>query len=232
MKESKLKIIDRPSPNFDARDHGVDMIVLHYTGMQTGEEAISRLCDEEAKVSAHYAVEEDGRVFSLVPEEDRAWHAGVSSWRGATNINARSVGIEIVNPGHEWGYRAFPEAQMASVISLVGEIAKRHCVPKTRVVGHSDVAPARKEDPGELFPWGKLAAAGLCVGPFTGAAALGVDYGAALSALRNIGYDAPEGAHAAAVLAFQRRFCPASLGQGLDPLTRTALIWAAQAMAG
>ena len=120
---------------------------------------------------------------------------------------------------------------MASVIALVGEIAARHGVPRNRVVGHSDVAPARKEDPGELFPWAELAAAGLCIGPFTGEAKLGVDYGAALGALRAIGYDAPDGAHAAAVLAFQRRFCPAALGQGLDPLTRTALLWAAEVMA-
>ena len=123
------------------------------------------------------------------------------------------------------------QASRHGVIKLVAEIAARHNVPRNRVVGHSDVAPARKEDPGELFPWAELATAGLCVGPFTGKAELGVDYGAALSALRNIGYDAPDGAHAAAVLAFQRRFCPASLGQGLDPLTRTALLWAAEAMA-
>lgn len=136
------------------------MIVLHYTGMQSGEAALERLRDPEAKVSAHYLVEEDGRVFRLVPEERRARHAGVSWWRGVEDNNGRSVGIEIVNPGHEWGYRAFPEAQIAAVIALCDDIKTRWTVPDVNVVGHSDLAPRRKEDPGELFPWKLLAEAG------------------------------------------------------------------------
>lgn len=137
----------------------MDMLVLHYTGMRSGAEALARLCESAAKVSAHYMVEEDGQVFSLVAEENRAWHAGVSSWRGHTNINQRSIGIEIVNPGHEFGYRPFPEAQMQAVISLCKDILARHPIPARNVVAHSDIAPTRKEDPGELFEWKRLAQA-------------------------------------------------------------------------
>src|SRR3984957_229193 len=117
-----MEFIDAPSPNFDARTAPPDMVVLHYTGMPTGDEALARLRDPAAKVSAHYLVEEDGRVFALVPEERRAWHAGKSYWRGDTDINARSVGVEIVNPGHEWGYRPFPGQQVAAVIELLDDI--------------------------------------------------------------------------------------------------------------
>src|ERR1700761_5137962 len=131
--------IDAPSPNFDARIAPPDMIVLHYTGMPTGEAALERLCDPEAKVSSHYLVEEDGRVFRLVAEERRAWHAGVSFWKGETDINARSIGIEIVNPGHEWGYRTFPEVQVAAVIDLLHDIRGRWTVPDAFILGHSDV---------------------------------------------------------------------------------------------
>jgi len=136
------------------------MILLHYTGMTTGEAALERLRDPEAKVSAHYLVEEDGRLFRLVDEARRARHAGVSSWHGVEDNNGRSVGVEIVNPGHEWGYRPFTEAQTATVIALVADIRTRWQVPDGNIVGHSDVAPARKEDPGELFPWKRLAEAG------------------------------------------------------------------------
>ncbi|MBI1393109.1 MAG: N-acetylmuramoyl-L-alanine amidase [Alphaproteobacteria bacterium] len=225
-------IEDAPSPNFDERGRSVDMIVLHYTGMPTGGEALARLRDPAARVSAHYLVEEDGRAFRLVPEEMRAWHAGVASWRGETDINARSVGIEIVNPGHEWGYRPFPERQVETVVALVAAIAARHCVCRARVVGHADVAPLRKEDPGELFPWDRLAAEGLAIGPYAGPPDPSVDYSDALKAIAAIGYDVPEKAHAAAVLAFQRRFCPAALGQGLSPLTKAAALWGAEATAG
>ncbi len=153
-----MNIIDCPSPNFDSREgHVVDMLVLHYTGMKTGDEAKSRLCDPAAKVSAHYMVEEDGTVFRLIDEQCRAWHAGLSSWRGHTNINQRSIGIEIVNPGHEFGYRPFPKAQMEAVAALCRDILSRHPIPKRNVVAHSDIAPLRKEDPGELFDWEFLA---------------------------------------------------------------------------
>lgn len=148
----------RTSPNWDSRDsHVIDMLVLHYTGMRTASEALERLCDPSAKVSAHYMVEEDGTVHALVPEEMRAWHAGVSSWRGHTNINQRSIGIEIANPGHEFGYRPFPHAQMDAVATLCKGILSRHPIPPRNVVAHSDVAPQRKEDPGELFEWQWLA---------------------------------------------------------------------------
>lgn len=129
------------------------MLVMHYTGMQSGRAALERLCDEEAKVSAHYLIEEDGRIFQMVDEAHRAWHAGVSAWRGHTDINARSIGIELVNPGHEWGYRAFPKEQMESLIALSKAILERHPIPPENVVGHEHVAPERKQDPGELFDW-------------------------------------------------------------------------------
>ncbi|NBB51846.1 N-acetylmuramoyl-L-alanine amidase [Rhizobium sp. CRIBSB] len=136
------------------------MLVLHYTGMQTGEAAVSRLRDPEAKVSAHYVVHETGAILRLVPEERRAWHAGRGAWQGETDCNAASIGIEIVNPGHEFGYRPFPDAQIAAVIALVSDIRSRWSIPDTRIIGHSDLAPDRKEDPGELFPWKRLAGEG------------------------------------------------------------------------
>jgi N-acetylmuramoyl-L-alanine amidase len=158
-------IAERPSPNFDDRrgDARVDLLLLHYTGMPTAAGALARLCDPAAKVSAHYTVDEDGAVYRHVAEEKRAWHAGVSYWAGARNVNDRSVGIELVNPGHEFGYRAFPEAQIAALAELARGVVRRHRVPPARVLGHSDVAPKRKTDPGELFPWPRLAAEGLGV---------------------------------------------------------------------
>jgi N-acetylmuramoyl-L-alanine amidase len=202
------------------------MIVLHYTGMLTGAEALARLTDAASKVSCHYLVDEDGTIVSLVPEGKRAWHAGVSFWRGDTETNARSIGIEIVNPGHEWGYRKFPKKQIDMVVALVKDIRTRHDVPVTNVVGHSDVAPQRKEDPGELFPWKRLAEEGLALGPYEGDPDPSISYEDALSMLRSIGYDAPDKAHAAALVAFQRRFCPKALAQGFSPLTKAALKWA------
>ena len=160
-------IVDRPSPNFNERRPGapVDILVLHYTGMPTAEGALKRLCDAEAKVSAHYTIGEDGTVYRHVAEEKRAWHAGASYWAGERDINARSIGIEIVNPGHEFGYRDFPEAQIAALIELAQGIVTRHPIPPQRVLGHSDVAPKRKIDPGEKFPWASLAAAGIGLWP-------------------------------------------------------------------
>ena len=152
-----LAITDAPSPNFDARKAPPDMVLLHYTGMRTAEGAVARLRDPAAQVSAHYVVEEDGCILRLVPEERRAWHAGQSWWQGDTDINAASIGVEIVNPGHEFGYRAFPDVQVEAVIALVADIRTRWSVTDARILGHSDVAPARKQDPGELFPWKRLA---------------------------------------------------------------------------
>lgn len=151
---------DAPSPNFDARRGPPDILVLHYTGMETAEAAIARLRDPEAKVSAHYVVDEDGSILRLVPEERRAWHAGRGAWQGETDVNAASIGIEIVNPGHEFGYRLFPEPQIEAVIALVADIRTRWSIPDARIIGHSDMAPDRKQDPGELFPWKRLAEAG------------------------------------------------------------------------
>ncbi|AZO12200.1 MULTISPECIES: N-acetylmuramoyl-L-alanine amidase [unclassified Mesorhizobium] len=153
----------RVSPNFGPRRETLrpDMIVLHYTGMDTGPAAEAWLCDPASEVSSHYLVHEDGRVVQMVRESDRAWHAGKSSWFGRTDINSCSVGIEIVNPGHALGYKAFPKRQVDAVIGLCAGIVGRHSVPPQRVLAHSDVAPGRKVDPGEKFPWQALFAAGI-----------------------------------------------------------------------
>jgi len=222
-----LPTIAAPTPNVDARGRAVDMLILHYTGMATGADALARLTDPAARVSCHYLIEEDGRIFALAAEDMRAWHAGAGAWKGESDLNARSIGIEIVNPGHEWGYRPFPEAQMDAVVALAADICARRSIAPTMVLGHSDVAPQRKEDPGELFPWARLARAGLAIGPYVGPGDPAVGYDEALACLRAIGYDAPERAHAAALVAFQRRFCPSELAQGFSPVTKAALKWAA-----
>ena len=142
-----------PSANFNGRYSPVDMIVLHYTGMKTGQEALDRLCNPAAAVSTHYLIFENGDIYNLVEEEFRAWHAGLSQWRGIPDVNSRSIGIEIVNPGHEFGYVPFTAEQIQSVIDLCKDIMTRHHIPAGNILGHSDVAPARKSDPGELFPF-------------------------------------------------------------------------------
>lgn len=143
----------------------VDVLVLHYTGMRTAEEALARLCDPAARVSAHYTIDVDGTVYRHVDESRRAWHAGVSYWAGRHNVNGRSIGIELVNPGHEFGYVDFARPQIAALIELSRGILLRHHIPPRNVLGHSDVAPARKMDPGELFPWQTLAALGVGIFP-------------------------------------------------------------------
>lgn len=152
-----MDIIQHPSPNFDDRQREVDMLVLHYTGMKSSTEALERLCDSEAQVSAHYLLEENGDIYQLVEEEKRAWHAGISFWRGVENVNHNSIGIEIVNPGHEFGYRTFTEAQYESLIPLCKEIKNHWDIADHNIIGHSDIAPERKQDPGELFNWELLA---------------------------------------------------------------------------
>ena len=216
------------SPNHgDRKGHSVSMAVLHYTGMRSAEEALERLCDVEAQVSAHYVIEEDGRVHALVPEDRRAWHAGVSVWGADTDINSVSVGFEIVNPGHEWGYRPFPAAQIAALIPLLRGTMERHGIPATRVVGHSDVAPGRKEDPGELFPWAQLASEGLAIGPWSGELPeRPLDDEEAVKLLAQIGYGVEAFGLEPSVEAFQRRFVPGELGQGMTAATRAA-IWEA-----
>lgn len=151
-----------PAANHDERPDGrIDMLVIHYTGMAVDEEAVERLTSAESKVSCHYFVHQDGRILQFVPEERRAYHAGVSSWHGVTDNNGRSIGIEIANPGHEHGYRAFPEKQIEAVIALSRDIIARREIPLANVVAHSDIAPTRKEDPGELFPWKLLHESGV-----------------------------------------------------------------------
>ena len=212
-----LRIVQCPSPNHDARpdDAAIDMLVLHYTGMKTGQEALARLCDPAAKVSAHYTVDRDGRVYAHVPEVRRAWHAGVSYWAGERNVNARSIGIEIVNPGHEFGYIPFAEPQIAALVELSQGIVARHPIPPARVVAHSDVAPARKEDPGELFPWQHLAENGIGLWPSSNALPREGQGEADVAAdLARLGYGVPPQVDVPiekVVIAFQRHFRPAKL---------------------
>lgn len=210
------------SPNYNDREGvAVDMLVMHYTGMRSAEEALDRLCDPAAKVSAHYVIEEDGTIHTLVDEEHRAWHAGVASWRGADNINSRSVGIELVNPGHEFGYRAFPKSQVSAAIDLCHGILARHDIPARNVVGHSDVAPSRKEDPGELFPWRALATQGIGLWPSANADAPIVDQHDVERTLQGVGYDIND--LPAAIKAFQRHFCPAHMDGTANDATRRSL---------
>jgi N-acetylmuramoyl-L-alanine amidase len=218
-----VDFIDTPSPNFDARALPVSMVVLHYTGMIDGASAIARLADPEAKVSAHYVVAEDGQVVRMVDEAHRAWHAGRSWWRGTSDINSASIGIEIVNPGHEFGYRPFPEAQIDAVIELLAGIMERHSITRGNVVGHSDVAPARKEDPGELFPWYRLARLRLAL-PRPTKNLMDPHWSDAgfLLALERFGYDVADGV--AAIRAFQRRFRPEMIDGIIDGECRAILL--------
>ncbi len=200
-------MIDRPSPNFGPRPTGakIDMIVLHYTGMKSADDALARMCDPASEVSAHFMIDEDGAVFRLVAEGMRAWHAGVSSWAGAVDINDRSIGIEMVNPGHEFGYRPFPEPQMAALESLARDLISRYEVPAHRVLGHADVAPARKSDPGELFDWRRLAQLGIGVWSDEDAGRVQVD---PVQLLGRYGYEIDGSNSTPAVIAFQRHFRP------------------------
>ena len=161
--DARVKAKVHPSPNHGERASGapIDMLILHYTGMRTAAEALQRLCDPRAEVSAHYLVDEDGSITQCVPESRRAWHAGRSFWKGEVDINSRSIGIEIVNPGHEHGYRPFPAPQVEAVIRLSQDVCRRFDIHPWMVLAHSDIAPERKEDPGELFPWDQMAAAGI-----------------------------------------------------------------------
>jgi N-acetylmuramoyl-L-alanine amidase len=236
-----LSFRDAPSPNFDTRRAPPDMLVLHYTGMRTAEEAVTRLRDPEARVSAHYVVDEDGSILRLVAEERRAWHAGRGAWQGETDCNAAAIGVEIVNPGHEFGYRDFPDAQIDAVISLVSDIRTRWTIPDARIIGHSDLAPDRKQDPGERFPWKRLAGAGhgLWFDPAPERiAALGAplapgDDGIGVVVLRaglhRLGYGLPPGggydeATRLTVEAFQRHWRPERVDGIADGETRARLV--------
>ncbi|MGE0230146.1 MAG: N-acetylmuramoyl-L-alanine amidase [Flavobacteriaceae bacterium] len=228
-----------PSPNHGARPAGtpVDMLVLHYTGMESETAATARLCDPAADVSCHYVVAEDGRILRLVEEGQRAWHAGAGSWRGHDDVNGRSIGIEIVNGGHDYGLPDFPEAQIRSVIALSRDILARHPIPGRNVVAHSDTAPLRKMDPGEKFPWGTLAAAGIGhwvpPAPMAGGHFLSLgDRGEGVARLQTLfadyGYGlditgAYDEATRAVVAAFQRHFRPALVDGVADRSTLTTL---------
>jgi len=220
-----LHTIPHPSPNHEPRPGAVtpSLVIIHYTGMADGTSALARLCDPVAKVSAHYVVEEDGRVFALVAEDRRAWHAGVSCWGGVTDVNSASIGIEVVNPGHAFGYRAFPPAQMQAVLALCQNIKQRLRLPAAAFWGHSDIAPARKEDPGELFDWHFLAQNGVGIWPKKALAPAAPPSIAALQALLGrIGYACPQSGMADAttqsiITAFQRHFYPPGLTEVPPP---------------
>ena len=218
-----MNIIDTPSPNFDDRTAPISMLVLHYTGMQTAEAAINRLRDPAAKVSCHYLVAEDGTILRMVGEEYRAWHAGRSHWREIDDCNDASIGIEIVNPGHDWGYRPFPSEQIDALIPLVADIVKRHKITRGNVVGHSDIAPARKRDPGELFPWHSLARLRLAL-PRPTKNLLDPQWTEAgfCLALERFGYDVSD--RMAAIMAFQRRFRPELVDGEIDAECRMILL--------
>lgn len=231
-----------PSPNHDGRPSGVkiDMLVIHYTGMKDFGSALARLTDPRAEVSSHYLIDEDGEIYRLVPECRRAWHAGLSSWRHNSDINGCSIGIELVNPGHEFGYREFPEAQMVSFRQLAAEILSRHPIPPLRVLGHSDVAPLRRNDPGELFDWKGMAEAG--IGHWPKAFSLldpanvvslsswahGDEVVALQKLLAQFGYRIEatgvfDETTAKVVMAFQRHFRPTRVDGIADPETRLRL---------
>lgn len=221
-------INQNPSPNFDDRK-GVtpSLIILHYTGMETAQGALERLVDPDSKVSAHYTVDEDGTIYQHVDETMRAWHAGSSFWRGESDINAHSIGIEIVNPGHEWGYRPFTGAQMKAVTNLCMDIITRHDMDAENVLAHSDVAPARKQDPGEYFPWHELAKHGIGIWPdqsdedVVRAGSMNIE-----RALHDFGYD-PRVKLRDKLTAFQRHFVSEAFTNGhvgeVDTLTRVRL---------
>ena len=228
-----------PSANFGERNNGMvpDMIVLHYTGMPDAEGAITRLCTPGTDVSAHYIVLEDGRVVQTVPEAKRAWHAGLGFWAGETDINSLSIGIEIINRGHDWGYPDYPRRQIAAVTALCRGILLRHEMPAHRVLGHSDVSPARKKDPGEKFPWHSLANSGvghwvrpapITAGETTRLVAEGERVLALQQALARYGYGIePNGQYDNAtmevVTAFQRHFRPERVDGITDHSTLTTL---------
>lgn len=208
-------IVECPSPNFDDRaGASPQYIILHYTGMETAQGALDRLCAPNSKVSAHYTIDEDGTIYRHVDEEKRAWHAGFSYWRGQNDLNRLSIGIELVNPGHDWGYRPFTGPQLKTLTELCQGICARHAIESDAILAHADIAPTRKMDPGELFPWRELALHGVGVWPDPSdedavkAAGLHVE-----RALLDYGYD-PRVKFKDNLLAFQRHFVPEAFIQG------------------
>ena len=225
-----------PSPNFgDRRGRAIDSLILHYTGMASGEAALARLLDPASEVSAHYLVWEDGRVDQLVGETDRAWHAGRSFWAGERDMNAVSIGVEIVNGGHAFGLPPYPAAQVAAVIGLAHDICARRAVAPARVLGHSDVAPLRKDDPGERFPWETLTAAGVALRVPVPAATAPVPPRALQAALAAIGYECPQtdttdDMTRAAIRAFQRRWRQGRVDGSADQETAALVLAVATAV--
>ncbi|MGB3723503.1 MAG: N-acetylmuramoyl-L-alanine amidase, partial [Pacificimonas sp.] len=214
-------MIDSPSPNHNERALPVSIVVIHYTGMISAAAAQARLRDPDAGVSAQYLIAEDGTVIRLVPEERRAWHAGLAYWRGIRDVNSASVGIELANPGHDHGYEPFPEPQMAALEELLTGILRRHDIDPRNIIGHSDVAPERKIDPGELFPWERFAALGLAQSrPQAGLDPNWSDRGVK-TGLQRFGYEARN--LKAAVRAFQLRWRPGRHDGEIDVETRAIL---------
>ena len=214
---------DAPSPNWDERALPLSMVVLHYTEMPEHGAALAKMCDPKSKVSAHYLITEQGEVIRLVAEEKRAWHAGVSFWRGIRDINSASIGIELDHPGHLNGYRPFADAQIEALVPLLHRILTTHDIPRANVLGQSDVAPARNIDPGELFPWDRLAEYKLCL-PRPEKLQLGDPFdndGAFYLALERFGYDITDGHKA--VEAFQRRWRPRRIDGEIDGEVRAIL---------
>jgi N-acetylmuramoyl-L-alanine amidase len=214
-----MTVIEYPSPNYNQRSQNavVDAVIIHYTDLPNTETALAYLTDPEREVSSHYLVDEAGQVFRLVKDEDRAWHAGVGSWQGKENVNDYSIGIELSNPGHSHGYQNFPQAQMIALVDLLETITNKHDILNHRILGHSDIAPMRKKDPGELFDWPLLANHdfGLWVGSFGTMKDLSLSE--AGHYLSEIGYDICD-IHAT-IIAFQRHFLPQHLTGKLDPVT-------------
>ena len=222
--EDELVHEERLSPNQDERSLPISMVVLHYTEMKPVGAAIERLTDPEAKVSAHYLITEEGGVIRLVPEARRAWHAGASFWRGLPDVNSASIGIELDHPGHGLGYRGFAEAQIDALIPLLARIVKHYDIPRANVVGHSCVAPMRKVDPGELFPWDRLAQYNLCL-PRPQSLAAGNPFhndGSFFMALERFGYDITD--QTKAVEAFERRWRPEHI-TGVPDGEIAAILW-------
>lgn len=224
METSELVHAVVPSPNFSDRKLPITMLVVHYTEMKPVETALDRLTDADAGVSAHYLISEEGVVTQLVSEAKRAWHAGTSYWRGIKDVNSASIGIELDHPGHAGGYRPFTDVQFEALVPLIARIVKQYDIPRANVVGHSDVAPLRKIDPGELFPWDRLAEYGLClprptklehIDPFH-------NEGAFILALERYGYDITEGRKA--IEAFERRWRPDKI-EGKPDAQLGAILW-------
>ena len=226
-----MKLISHPSPNFSERARGsiINKLIMHYTGMENAKLSLAHLCDKNSKVSAHYLLDENGRIFQLVSEEKRAWHAGVSYWAGETDINSQSIGIELQNRGLEWGYNNFPKIQIDSLIELVLDIRKRHHIPEKNILGHSDIAPGRKQDPGEFFPWEEISFHNIGYWPKMPPRKIDITYSkqATQKNLSLIGYN-PETPFSEKLKAFQRHYRPSKVDGILDNETAHLIDFIAQ----